>query len=83
MSHVVSDSDDDRDGRNSVARGYVVASRVMSIGMQMAVPPAIGWWADGKFNTAPWLLCLGAVIGFAVSMTELVQLARESNKSKD
>ena len=79
----MSNSDDDRDGRSSVARGYVIASRITSIGMQMAAPPAIGWWADRKLNTAHWLLCLGAVLGFAVSMAELVRLGRESNDSKD
>ncbi len=79
----MSKSDGDRDGRNSVARGYVVSTRVTSIGMQMAIPPAIGWWADSKFKTEPWLLCLGAVIGFTVSMYELVRLAKDSEKSKD
>lgn len=76
-------SDDDRDGRNAVARGYVIASRVTSIGMQMAIPPAIGWWADGKLNTAPWLLVLGTVMGFAVSLIEIVNLANASSKQND
>lgn len=75
-------SDDDRDGRNSVTRGYVIATRVTSVAMQMAIPPAIGWWADKKFNTEPWLVCLGAVLGFAVSMLELIRLAKESDDSK-
>ena len=72
-------SDDERDGRNSVARGYVLATRVTSIGMQMAFPPLIGWWADSKFNTAPWLLILGAAMGFGVSLLELIRLAKDSN----
>ena len=71
--------DDNRDGRTSVARGYVIATRVTSIGMQMAFPPLIGWWLDGKFNTAPWLLLLGTALGFGVSMLELVRLANEKN----
>ena len=72
-------SDDERDGRNSVARGYVLATRVTSIGMQMAFPPLIGWWVDSKFNTAPWLLILGAAMGFGVSLLELIRLAKDSN----
>lgn len=79
----MTNSDDDRDGRNAVARGYVIAMRVTSIGMQMALPPTIGWWLDGKFNTEPWLLILGAIIGFTVSMFELVRLAKDSEDSKD
>ncbi len=75
-------SDDDRDGRNAVTRGYVLASRVTSIGMQMAIPPAIGWWADGRLNSTPWLLSLGAVVGFVVSLLELLKLAKDSDQSK-
>ena len=73
-------NDDDRDGRNSVARGYVLASRVTSIGMQMALPPTLGWWLDEKFHTTPWLLIGGAVLGFTVSMLELIRLAKDSEK---
>lgn len=72
-------SDGERDGRNATARGYVLANRVTSIGMQMALPPAIGWWADTKLKTAPWLLCLGAVLGFVMSLLQLIHLATESN----
>jgi F0F1-type ATP synthase assembly protein I len=78
----VTKNDDDRDGRNAVTRGYVLATRVTSIGMQMALPPAIGWWADKKFNTEPWLLCLGAILGLTISLIELVRLAKESDDSK-
>ena len=76
-------SDDDRDGRNSVTRGYVLATRVSSIGMQMAIPPAVGWWADSKFNTTPWLLFLGAALGFTVSLLELVKFAKDNEPPKD
>ena len=72
-------SDDERDGRSAVARGYVLATRVTSIGMQMAFPPLIGWWLDTKVGTGPWLLVVGAFLGFGVSMLELVRLAKESN----
>ncbi|WP_010583907.1 AtpZ/AtpI family protein [Schlesneria paludicola] len=77
----MTNNDDDRDGRSATARGYVLATRVTSIGMQMAIPPAIGWWADSKFNTGPWLLILGAAFGFTVSMLELVRLAKDSEES--
>ena len=80
---IVTNSDDDRDGRSSVARGYVLANRVTSIAMQMAVPPALGWWADSQLNTKPWLLILGAVFGFTVSMFELLRMAKDSNDGKN
>ena len=47
--------------------------------MQMAFPPLIGWWLDTKVGTGPWLLVVGAFLGFGVSMLELVRLAKESN----
>lgn len=76
-------SDDDRDGRNAVARGYVLATRITAIGMQMAVPPLLGWWADDYFKTAPWCLIVGAILGFSVSMLELLSLAKSSEDSPD
>jgi F0F1-type ATP synthase assembly protein I len=68
----MANSDDERDGRSATAR------RVTSIGLQMALPPALGWWADSKFKTAPWMLCVGAVVGFVVSLYQLIRLAAES-----
>ena len=78
----MTNSDDDRDGRSAVARGYVLANRATSIGMQMALPPALGWWADSRFKTGPWLLILGAVIGFSVSLLELIRLSNENEDPK-
>ena len=75
-------SDNDRDGRSSVARGYVLADRVFTIAMQMALPPAIGWWVDGKLKTSPWLLAAGAVLGFVASLLQLIKLAKDSEDEK-
>ena len=74
--------DQNQDGRSDMARGYVVASRVMSIGFQMIIPVGVGWWADSAWKTSPWLMLLGVVFGFVVSMMELMQLARESAPPK-
>jgi len=78
----MANSDDDRDGRNPMARGYVLASRATSIGMQMALPPLIGWWADSKLHSEPWCLVVGAVLGFGISMLEIMRLAKDSNDSR-
>lgn len=75
-------SNDDPDGRHAVARGYVLAGRVMSVGIQMALPPGIGWWLDLRFATTPWLLIFGVVFGFASGMWGLLQLAKD-NEDKD
>ena len=75
-------NDQDRDGRHAMARGYVLASRVMSIGFQMVVPAGLGWWADLTWKTGPWLLLLGVFVGFAVALFELVKLANDSSPSR-
>ena len=59
----------------------MIASRVMSIGFQMTIPPVIGWWVDSKLQTTPWLLVLGTILGFSISMLELVKLAKDSEDS--
>ena len=70
-------SDNNRDGRSSAARGYVLASRVTSISIQMALPPGIGWWLDERFATSPWLMIVGVLLGFSVAMLELLKFAKE------
>lgn len=37
----------------------------------------IGYWADGRFGTSPWLLLLGFAIGFASFVLRLFQLGRQ------
>jgi len=71
-------SDDDRDGRHAAARGYVLAGRVMSVGITMAMPPGVGWWLDLRFATTPWLMILGVLIGFSAGLWELLKLAKDS-----
>ncbi len=75
--------DQDRDGRHAMARGYVLASRVMSIGLQMVVPLGLGWWADSAWKTTPWCMILGTVVGFVVAMLELIHLAKESASAEE
>lgn len=75
--------DQDRDGRHALARGYVLASRVSSIGLQMVVPLGLGWWADSAWKTTPWCMILGAVLGFVIAMLQLIHLARESASSEE
>ncbi|MDB5297970.1 MAG: hypothetical protein JWO31_3953 [Phycisphaerales bacterium] len=41
---------------------------------------AVGWWADGKFGTTPWLLIAGCGFGFAVGLWSLVRAAQRMMK---
>lgn len=64
------------DRRSSIAIGMYWASRISSIGFQMAVPPLAGWWVDGRWGTAPWLLIVGAGFGFLSGMLAILKLSR-------
>jgi F0F1-type ATP synthase assembly protein I len=35
----------------------------------------IGWWLDGRFNTAPWLMIAGFGVGFATGLFLMVRAA--------
>lgn len=56
--------------------GMYWATRVSSIGMQMAIPPLLGFLGDRRFGTAPWLTLLGAVVGFSLAMLDVLRLSR-------
>jgi F0F1-type ATP synthase assembly protein I len=62
--------------------GMYWATRVSSIGMQMAVPPLLGFLGDRRFGTAPWLTLLGACVGFALSMLDVLRLSRGGTRQR-
>lgn len=43
----------------------------------LLLPGALGYWLDGKFNTRPWLMLVGGLLGFAVGLFQLVRSARK------
>lgn len=45
----------------------------------MAIPIAIGigYWLDGRFDTTPILLLVGAAVGFGAFVLRLVRLGRQ------
>ena len=64
-------SSDDQD-RRQLGLYYAIAQ----VGFEMVVPIGLGWWADQQFNSAPWLLVLGVVLGFGLGIAHLVALTR-------
>ncbi|MFN0196140.1 MAG: AtpZ/AtpI family protein [Planctomycetaceae bacterium] len=46
----------------------------------MSLPAAGGYWLDKSWGTSPWLLALGAVLGFYVAMKHLLALAQRSKR---
>lgn len=67
---------------NSLASGYAWASRATNIGIQLCVPTLLGYWADSKWGTKPWLLIAGAVLGFITLMTSIMAIANASSDDR-
>lgn len=42
-----------------------------------------GYWADGYFDTSPWCLLGGVVLGFAAMVLRLFRLGAEMNSIAD
>ena len=72
----VTESSDD--GVSSVAAAMRWAQHVTTIGLEMAAPAWLGYWLDGKWGTEPWLVVLGAILGFTTGMKHLLSLARDN-----
>jgi F0F1-type ATP synthase assembly protein I len=59
---------------DALARGYVWASRVTTIALQAVIPAGLGYWLDQRWGTFPWLLVIGAGLGLAIMLRELIRL---------
>lgn len=75
-------SSSDRD-RNSLAQGYLWASRASTIAMSAVVPAGLGYWADRWWGTSPWLLITGAGLGFVLMLRDLIRLTNTPGRRKD
>ena len=42
----------------------------------LLITAGFGYWLDGYFDTAPWLLLIGTAIGFASFTLRLIRLGR-------
>ena len=54
----------------------------MVIGLEMAIPPAGGYWLDLRVGTSPLFVILGAILGFVGGMFHLLQIAGQKGPSQ-
>ena len=52
------------------------STRLMAIGLEMAIPAGGGYWLDLRIGTSPLFVILGAMLGFAAGMFHLLQIAQ-------
>ncbi len=72
----------ERDKRPPLAVAIELASQVISVALMMALPAGAGYWGDQKLGTSPWLVVIGAVLGLAAGMMQLLRgLAGTKRKS--
>jgi len=64
------------ESRSVLAVGLEWASRVMTIGLEFALPPLLGSWLDRRWGTSPGLTVVGALLGFALGMMQILRIAR-------
>jgi F0F1-type ATP synthase assembly protein I len=67
--------------RSSYTTGIEWSTRITTLGFELALPAALGYWLDVKLGTGPWLLIVGALLGFLAFMTHLLQIAKETSRS--
>jgi hypothetical protein len=53
--------------------------QITSISIEMVAPAGLGYWLDGRWGTGPWLLAVGAVLGFLLAMLHLLALAKRGS----
>ncbi|MDA0833306.1 MAG: AtpZ/AtpI family protein [Planctomycetota bacterium] len=56
-------------------------TQLTTISLEMSLPAAGGYWLDTKWGTSPWLVIVGAVLGFYVAMKHLMALTKTSSQT--
>jgi hypothetical protein len=69
----------DVDERPPLVTAIQWVAQITTISLEMALPAALGYWLDERCGTDPWLVIIGAVLGFATAMWHLLQLTSKRN----
>ena len=73
-------------GLESSLRAVRSVGPLLTAGIQLAVTVVamffIGRWLDGKFDTAPWLMIVGGLIGSAGGMVSFIRTALSVGRSE-
>ena len=50
----------------------------LSFVMAIVLGTAAGWWVDRRFNSDPWGILVGFVLGFAAAILNVVRITRRA-----
>ena len=56
--------------------------QITSVALMMALPAWGGNMLDERFGTGPWLVSVGAILGFTAAMLQLLRLAGGTGKQQ-
>lgn len=70
------------DDRSPMTVAMEWCALITTIGLEMALPAAGGYWLDDRLGTLPLFLLLGAAVGFAIGMIQLLHVARRESRKK-
>jgi ATP synthase protein I len=60
--------------------GYYAALAQTSV--EMVLPIVVGLLLDHWLGTAPWITCIGAVVGFAGGLTHLILIVKQKERDE-
>lgn len=74
-------SDDPHKTVSKMAGAYVRAAQVSGIALQGVLPILLGYWGDVSLGTRPWLLIVGAGLGFSLLLMSVKRISQVSSSS--
>jgi len=54
----------------------------LAIPWMIGVPALLGWWLDKKFETSPWCLIIGVVLGLVTTALDIYKLMKKFGQLK-
>jgi len=72
---------DRRNNRPPLVVAMEWVAKITTVGLEMALPAGLGYWLDRKWNTEPWLVTVGALLGFFAGFRHLLQMLKASDNS--